>query len=408
MTPSMEDRLGALLAERAEQAPTVPDLGSRAVARGRQARRRRRSTAVLASGLAVAVLVSAGAYLAAGSRDDRTQPPAVTPTPTVTDDQQEPDGASAAEIQRWLSGLPTGRPPAVPFSVGDKIVDGASTIASPDMQTFPIARTANGLLVLRHSEGFTGAEDYDAEYRLVDPDGRVTVLAKGMPIGAAVSADGTRVAVGVAPAGKDAVLRVVDVRYREVVEALQVTPDAAAVHGWAGDGVVVTTAQTGVPSTSLWQLGERLTVLGVRMAVRAAYPRAGLLLLGTEGDTCTDLVPVEDLAHPVLRHRCGPDQVMSVSPRGTWALDANGVVTGLTSVDVGHDGRLGVPGIPLWDAVWEDEEHVLLPVTDPSGADRPAFRPVVVRCSAPGWKCEIAAVPSAANGAAGHFTLGQP
>jgi len=314
-----------------------------------------------------------------------------SPTPTSEPSAQENggDGKRAARqaqarvlLEQALARLPRGPRPAVPFVDGDTLhVEGRQQQLT-NRRFVPLQRTSYGLLTLLHSTGFTGAEDYEARYGLLDDDGSFRALAHGVPLGAAVSPDGERAALGVVMVSQPRrriVVRAVELASGGTLDELRVTADTSVL-GWWRDAVVL---ERHGGSVRLWEPGrEPRPVLDPPLSAprRVAYFPQGLLLLQTNQGRCNDLVTVTR-PDRVLAHGCGGQTIETVSPFGRWALLRKSSLIDLN----GEFAPFPLTSWPASEIVWEDAEHLLFQVY------RSGRRPdVLVRCAISDGACERA------------------
>lgn len=332
--------------------------------------------------------VAAPATPSAGSE------PTSSPTPTSdpSAEENEGDGKRAARqarararqararvsLEQALARLPRGPRPAVPFVDGAMLHVNGRQVKLTNRRFVPRQQTRYGLLALLHSTGFTGAEDYEARYGLLDDDGSFDPLAHGVPLGAAVSPDGERAALGVAMVSQSRsriVVRAVELASGATLDELRVTADTSVL-GWWRDAVMLGSYRGPV---RLWEPGgEPRMVLPPPLVV--ADFAGGLLVFETKHGRCSHVLSLRRLHH-VQALECGGKSVETVSPFGRWALLRNSTLIDLN----GEFAPFLLTSWPASQIVWEDSEHLLFQVY------RSGRRPdVVVRCAISDGACERA------------------
>ncbi len=386
----LEDRIAGTLTGQVQNLHPPGDLAVRCLRRARTVRRRQ---ATVLAAVAVAVGITVPAVLVgarAGSGPDQRPPVATIPaTPAPPD---------PAAFRSWLGSLPQGeisprlaledpaRPATFRYAGRDYRRPGPGLLSVR-------GATTRGLLAIWHSPGFTGAEDFDERLVLLQPDGAHTILVTGYlgtAGGAAVSADGARVAYAVTPAtpGASATLTVVDVGTQQ--NRTQPTEPATSVAGWSGEQVV-TVMSAQAPRTVLWtpDLTEHRTLTDA--AAVTAGPGSDRLMYESPDGRCRTVIST---AGTKVYSGCGTGKPAAISPDGRRVLLAGGQLRDLdTGAEQPFGTRLtgaGTPETGLWESTWEDDGHLLIILRDPL---LPAGHAAAVRCDLAG-RCERASPPN--------------
>jgi len=364
----------------------------------RAGRRRRRQTAVMLAGAAVAVIAVVLVTFRIGDLD-RTQPPADRP------DQRLPatlDVGDASGAPLVLDGLTQGSMPAVPWIEGTVFHGAAGDIVLPGDQV-----SVNEVVAL--GDGVAQLVGREAAIQLVSPDGDVFEVFAGM--GLLGSPDGESVA-WFDPTAREAVFT--SAQGDELGrEALPGSGDFVPV-GWLGENDAVlapTDARKAGPSAwrtsgspAAWSLGT----------VAATSSEMGLVAgrVGQRPDVadCIEVFSAAEQAKPVWHHcyeldseeyalptlRFSPDGGVLAVHSGN-GLGERGYLAFLDSHDGSVVGRIDLgyedaQQVRVLDFTFEDADHLLLVVDDGTGESEGSSRVAIVRCTVD-VTCELAAAP---------------
>ena len=388
--PQIEDRIRDALARQARRVDVPADTAERAVAAGRTRLRRRRVTAAAGAAVAVLAVVAGSSWipsLVAGpeprvvrqptttssptpteSRTPTPPPPSVTPT--VTGEPPPPPGVT--RTREFLAGLPAGEDVGL-YSVHGQLHDNGVVVDLPHGDhDFVVGRVEAGWLLLAHSGGFTGAEDYGARYGLLRSDGSFGAILHGSPLGDGISADGSQAVVAAAPARPQAPaqLVVVDTASGRTIWSSEI-PAAAQVFGLV-DGNVIYQRYVGRGAPEIWTLSPDGTqTLQGRGWLRDAAPVAGLIAY--ERGRCsvvqslTDPVSASPAASPQWQG-CGRDNARSFSPNGRLKLTSGREVLDLQTGERATFAFSG-QGVALsYGVAWAGDDTVLFEVGWPRRA----------------------------------------
>lgn len=402
MSDSDADELRLMLSQHANDARMAPSAVDAAVVAGR-ARGRRRITAV---GLLVAVVAAAApiAWSAAGPAAVVTPVPtasisSTSPRPTQT---QTPSPTPSASATPSAPALPLGAAPAIPYAVGNTIVDGDLRVTAPgDVERFVTFQDAYAV-VTRSSAGprlFLVSADGTSQ-TIDDSDDVTNVVASDSP---AMIAWGTgheftdeqgNLSATYAlhtwsPDGGSASIG---------VESVDLAYSVAFVDAIAGDQVVFSYAADpgGVPWVWDTVSGETrpfipgLEEVGNRMSDLSEDSTYALIFSYITG--CYSGYRVSDGAE--LWTNCGstPDLTgLAADAVAFRHLDGGAVVTLATGttvlLDLTPDALLNA-----YMTTWEDPTHLLIPEQDVQGM------PVIYRCNTDSGACEIAQLDAVGHG----------
>jgi len=401
------------------QAPS--DLAGRCLRRAEAVRRRRRATAVAGVAAAAAVVVAGVAVLAGlrpGGGPDRHTPPATHPAPTTTRLAPPfgvPDYPDPAPFQPWFRSLPQGELNetfvGLPHGPTFQYQGVTYRRPGPSGSVIPFGVTVQGLLAaLLHGKPGVG-RDFDTRVILLLPDGTFRTLATGRlgeatgrpgdgphPGGVArVSADGTRVAYALIPAGSTTEVATVTAQDLRTGQRWTKTSGRyASVTGWSGNDVVVITPG---PSSQLWAPDRGSTrTFGRRTSLTPAGPASDRLLSGAWDGYGRCRSVISSANFDTVYQGCDADEPMMISPDGRWVLLGAWKIRDLDTGSV-LPFSIQPPGVgPLnelapgdaWQAVrWDDERHMLFAFQDPL---LPRGELGLVRCDVEG-RCERASQP---------------
>lgn len=349
-----EDLLADVLRERADHEVSSTPLPlvvstARRIRRGRQVRAGA-LTAVVVAALAVPFVVGA-----ARSPDASTDPAATPAPPTPSGSASVPAGSG------WIADLAQGGPPGIAWVEGSDYIaaDGTRTTLPYDDVT-RATPYLDGFLVARFGDP-----------HLIRLDDRMTEVRRWCTTGAlGVSADGARTAyTSVACEGDEPVLHV---EPTDGTGEPWVTPvplaDGSPV-GLLDDAVVIGSLNTG-PPVVLRADGTSTTLDPLKVAAAVDEPLglvSGQLAGGRQQDQ-TGVVVDADTGEVIWSAEGW--QLGAFSPDGSQVLgvrlDGTGTTWGVLDSRTGEvgPGLALPPGLEVWQSAWEDDEHLLLSVTE--------------------------------------------
>jgi len=321
----IDDALTARLADAARAVGRIDAAGvTETVVRRARRKQRRRSMAAIASVAVLAAAVAVSFALADAPLQRRapatggapTAQPTVSPSPSSS--AKEREVVSHQRLARWVDSLPVRD--ELPVFTGD----------------------VPGLLRIEHTAGFTGAEDYEARVLLAGRE-----LIRGEVTGAAMTADGTRLAVSVdlpnaAADGLQTTVLVADVASGRVLARQTRVARHAAVVGWADETVVL-----GVPNvysrygrTLTWVPGSAVRSIPVAMPLDVAES-GDRIVVGTSN--CSRVFDLRT-GEFITAQRCDDARLVAITDAGDVAVTPR-----LELVDVaggaGAPPALALPGL---------------------------------------------------------------
>lgn len=351
---STEDQLRSSLHARAERAAYQPTAVADVAARARVIRRRRTRTAVLAAAAAVVALALPAIVVLGGDDARNTQPAEPGPTTDL----------NAADAD-YLAGLEQGPPPTIGYLDGSDYVSGTGRTTIPVRQSVSITPYQGGYLVVSEL-------DHPAKVGLTRLDGNLDTVWSRCGGGIVVSRDRAQTAYLSGPC--DSRQYTLSVGPTNGVDEQNAGP-AASVLGILDDGRVVYAAEA--------RADIGMLVSDLAGAPEPVTPPGGPVDL----DEAHELVAgVEDIESPVtaLAWRLATGEVTWRGAQGagtTWipsrfspdglhllaaADDGTGMRNGFLDAATGayvSDFELP-PDVRIHDAAWEDDQHVLVSVSE--------------------------------------------
>jgi hypothetical protein len=367
-----------------------PALADTIIHRGKVVRRRRAVATSIAAVVVIAIAIPSALALANSGHD---KPSGIistgSPEPTPRDSQP------AAPVTL----LPEGAVPAVPYTTNAapwELVHGSVHVPLPDHRFSALfANVADGgYLVQVHGAGFTGAEDPDADLRVVEPSGIARTIYHGEAYGAVVNPAGTLVAFGV-PTNLSLDMHLVIARLSDasVVASTDVAHTFAVPIAFTDDGVVLDMSSTrtnGSPTGTLavWSgsSGAAPTTVAdhVSPGEVSADGKHALVQSGYDQD-CATLLRLPSGTQE-WTHCAFPE---AVSPNGSIVLVGHSDCW--QSIRVRDNAATTFAcGLGNREPVWEDGTHVLGHVTAHAHG---TFVGYVVRCDVTTGQCERALGP---------------
>lgn len=377
-----------LLAREAERIELPPSFSEQVDAdvrsrRADSAGRRRRWIAVVASGVAAAVLTILVVGVIGGESGRSDAPPVGDPTPTELIDRE---AVGRVDPMEWARDLPQGSAPRLPYLLGGTLLDGATAIQVPGDAGFHGGGRVDGgwMLLFEH---VTPGGRFWSRNGILRSSGEIDPLpvpqgSRGSLYPEAVSPDGSLVTYrGI----------VTDVRTFEIVGYLP--EDASYVYGWSPRGIVYDSDNS--RKQMLWQLGEEPRELSAEVGV--VMPQTSRVLTGYERrcGVVADVLP-DGTVVPEWEG-CNDDRPVALSTDGERAVLADGDILTVAS-QAQQDGPTIPPAVLYegqfdWQPVWESPDAYLVTIQetdDRNGALPPDPEAVVVRCSVPDAECERA------------------
>lgn len=366
MSVPQEERLREALRHRVEDVYADVDTAPRAIVVGQRLRHRRWGAAA-----ALLVAVAMGAISWASPWLPQS-PTATSTTPTApTLSAPSNPGDARESLAGWLSGLPEGAPPTLPYLQGDVFHDGSSQWSLRSSPYSVLGAVPGGWLVQQMKPHYT------FRYGIKEATGGVVWLTRPLfdPL-EVVSSDYQRLAV---VADHQVLLydlstqaQIAQFDARTYVEPVELT-NAGLVY------------ETGNGHAYVWSPGaspERLS-----FSPNAASDDLRYALVLKPGKPCAKGVGINGSLVPrTVYSGCRENRPYSLSPDGRHALTVN-----LGVVDM-SDGSLtplpGFPGSRGWPTIaWEDNENALVRVETDSSPSHPGTV-ALVRCSVITRSCE--------------------
>lgn len=378
----LEQRLKRDLAQAADAAPESATVARRVIdTADRPDTHRRFVIAALAAGAAAATVTAVA--LAAGP--DQSAVPRPSPgdsAPTTT------DGKPA--VSEALAALPLGEPARKPFVIDTTLYDSGKTVRLPGTRGDVYGRVDGGWLVrVDHDERSSGGT-YTSELGVLDASGELRVLASQ-------DRGPTTDHVALSPDHEQVFIRgdVVDIASGELVDRL--ADKVTQTYGWNETGIVYLSGAS--RRTSIWAPGEAPQPLNREIGFVGTQSTRALASFSCRW-------PVELSATGQLTtigtRDCDEPSGIELSPDGRHVITVDGLLGAIAVDDRTVTEFRGLA--PVRDRIavavqdwrlrllpgWEDDEHVLIPVSpDPRGGG-----PIqVVRCAVPSGQCERAGPP---------------